>query len=339
MQPVVNDAAWRGTELFERPEWKVVLTTSECHELLATAGPFAMFSHGDLDDVPGLPLLRPKLEQIQHWLEQGTGAVRIQGFPADVPLEVARAAFWILCRHLGTPVSQSATGERIFSVRDAGFVESDARSRGPNTRKRLSFHTDRCDVIGFLCFRQARLGGENQVVSSVSLYNEILARRPELAEILMESYLYQRHNVDTGNDRPYCEQPIFSFCEGHFAANLLRVLIDRAYAMPDTPEMTELQRTALDLVEATASDEAFHASFRQVPGDMLFLNNFVTFHRRSEFVDWDEPEQKRHLLRIWLAVPNSRPLDPRFAANYGTTAAGAIRGGMMPQANHPGATR
>ena len=31
-------------------------------------------------------------------------------------------------------------------------------SDGPNTRKRLSFHTDRCDVIGFLCLRQARSG-------------------------------------------------------------------------------------------------------------------------------------------------------------------------------------
>ena len=64
------------------------------------------------------------------------------------------------------------------------------------------------------------------------------------------------------------------------------------------------------------------------PGDILFLNNWVTFHRRSEFEDHEEPARKRHLLRIWLSVPNSRPLNPMYRDNYGATEAGAIRGGM-----------
>ncbi|MBP85519.1 MAG: hypothetical protein CMJ64_02195 [Planctomycetaceae bacterium] len=51
---------------------------------------------------------------------------------------------------------------------------------------------------------------------------------------------------------------------------------------------------------------------------------------RSEFVDHDDPALKRLLLHIWLSVPNSRPLDPRFAGSYGATEAGAIRGGMKP---------
>ena len=43
-----------------------------------------------------------------------------------------------------------------------------------------------------------------------------------------------------------------------------------------------------------------------------------------EFADHELPELRRHLLRIWLSVPNSRPLDPRFQDNYGATAAGAF---------------
>jgi hypothetical protein len=73
-----------------------------------------------------------------------------------------------------------------------------------------------------------------------------------------------------------------------------------------------------------------HVTFRQVEGDILLLNNWVTLHRRSAFEDHQELERRRHLLRIWLSVPNSRPLDPAFEANYGATAAGAIRGGMRP---------
>ncbi len=146
----------------------------------------------------------------------------------------------------------------------------------------------------------------------------------------MQPFNYARHNVDAGNQLSYCRQPIFSFYDGDFAA-YLRVLIDRAYAMPDLPDMTAAQLEALDLLEEVASDPQLHVTFRQQPGDILLLNNWITFHRRDEFEDAPQPELRRHLLRIWLAVPNSRPLDPLFEANYGATAAGAIRGGMKPK--------
>ena len=109
------------------------------------------------------------------------------------------------------------------------------------------------------------------------------------------------------------------------------MLIDRAHAHPDLPDLTPEQIEALDLVESLASDPALHATFRQEPGDMVFLNNWVTLHKRSAFEDWPESERSRHILRIWLSMPNSRPLDPMFAGNYGSVKAGAIRGGMKPK--------
>ena len=74
--------------------------------------------------------------------------------------------------------------------------------------------------------------------------------------------------------------------------------------------------------------EALCGDFRLQAGDILFLNNWVTFHRRTAFEDHSEPERRRHLMRMWLSVPNSRPLDPRFEEHFGATAAGALRGGM-----------
>ena len=280
----------------------------------------------------GLPNLSQHLVQIQDSLEHGCGATMVRGFPIEeFTVKECERIFWGLAQHTGTPISQSATGERIFHVRDAGFTENDPKARGPNTKKRLSFHTDRCDVIAFLCVRQAKSGGENYVVSSAALYEEIRARRPDLLTQLMQPYYYKRHTIDTANELPYCQQPIFSVFEERFAANMLRVLIERAYQMPELPDMTAQQRDALDFVEELAEDPKLHVQFRQEPGDILFLNNWVTLHRRSEFVDHDEPERKRHLLRIWLSVPNSRPLDPHFRDNYGATEAGAIRGGIHPR--------
>jgi len=332
LQKIDHPAAWRGEELAKSSAWTMQLRDEEIDELLMAAEGIDFSETTPIDQdgpLPQLPRLGERLRQIQHDLEHASGVARIRGFPAEsVPLGLAKRAMWCISRHVGTPVSQSAKGERIFSVQDAGFASNDSRARGPNTSKRLSFHTDRCDVIAFLCYRQAKSGGDNDVVSSMTIYNEMLAERPDLVATLLEPYLYQRHNVDTGNELPYVEQPVFSFFEGHFAANLLRVLIERAYAMPETPDMSPMQREALDVLEATAERPELRLTFRQNPGDILFLNNFVTLHRRTEFVDFDEAERRRHLLRVWLSMPNSRPLDPRFAGNYGVTAAGAIRGGM-----------
>jgi alpha-ketoglutarate-dependent taurine dioxygenase len=197
--------------------------------------------------------------------------------------------------------------------------------------KRLSFHTDRCDVIAFLCIQPARQGGETFVVSSAALHDELARRDPQALEMLKQPFPYLRHTVDAGNPKPYCELPVFSERDGHFAAHFLRVLIERADASDDAPSLTTEQRAALDTLEAVAEDPALHVSFHLEPGDVLLLNNWTTFHRRSEFVDAEEPAFRRHLLRIWLSMPNSRPLVDAFADHFGAVEAGALRGGMRPK--------
>lgn len=336
-KPIQHAAAWRGAEVEACPEWNLEWTNQDVAKLQKWANeqeakfadlPWMEALQND-PPVQAVATIAEKIRFAQDRLEHGAGVVRIQGFPAEAFDErTTKLMFWQICRQLGTPVSQSALGERLFDVRDAGFANDDQRARGPNTRKKLSFHTDRCDVIGFLCYRQAKQGGDNLIVSSISLFNTMLEERPDLVDVLMQPYLYQRHNVDVGNEKSYIEQPIFSIHQGHFAANLLRVLIERAYAAPDTPAMSDLQREALDYLEDLASQPRMHFCFRQSAGDMLFLNNFVTLHRRTEFEDHEQPDRRRHLFRIWLSMPNSRPLAPAFAGNYGDTAAGAIRGGM-----------
>ena len=88
-------------------------------------------------------------------------------------------AFWALADHLGTAVSQSAQGERLFHVRDHGYAADDPRFRGPASRKRLSFHTDRCDVIAFACLQQSGAGDADCSLA--------LARPPHSADAHPES--------------------------------------------------------------------------------------------------------------------------------------------------------
>lgn len=327
-------AAWKGNELFQRNDWLINLNELQLQDLEQALNTIST-ENLKFDQISEarfpLPHLNPVLKQIQHQLEHGSGACQLKRFPVEnyTPSEL-ESLIWLISIHLGTPVSQSANGEKMFHVKDEGYQVGQAQARGPNTRKRLSFHTDRCDVIGFLCIQPAVSGGNNQLVSSVSLFNEMRANWPELTQILLQPFYYLRHNVDTGNQKPFCQQPIFSVQEGHFAASFLRVLIERAYASPELPEMSQAQQAAMNQLETLAESPELNVTFRQEAGDLLFLNNWVTFHRRDEFEDADEEILKRHLLRVWLSVPNSRPLDPLFADNYGNTSAGSIRGGMQP---------
>ncbi|MDG2381164.1 MAG: TauD/TfdA family dioxygenase [Pirellulaceae bacterium] len=329
--PIESAANWQGTELLQHPDWEARLSTDELTQIDQALRGVANSPLSEINAATfQLGSLGDRLVAIQGNLEHGSGVLLLKSISVDrySPAELQRL-FLGLLSHLGTPVSQSAEGTTVFSVRNEGLGTQDPKTRGPNTNKKLSFHTDRCDVIGFLCIQPAMTGGENQIVSSVAVYNKILSTRPDLLSILLQPFYYQRHNVDLGNETPFTKQPIFSIYQGHFAANFLRVLIERAYADESTPEMTPQQREALDFLETTAADPSLSITFRQEVGDLLLLNNFVTLHRRTEFKD--NVDHPRHLLRIWLSMPNSRPLDPMFAGNYGSVKAGAIRGGMRPQ--------
>ena len=317
--PIDSPCVWTGEELAGREDWLNAFDGEQRVEV------GRLLEDPDADS----PALAELFAGLRDSLEEGSGAVLLRGLPvAGLDEAGAKALFLRLASMLGTPVSQSAGGELVFSVRDAGFKDDDPRSRGPNTRKRLTFHSDRCDIIGFLCLKQAKVGGGNDIASSAAIHNHLLETRPDLVDQLYEPFYYQRHNVDTGNERAFCRQPVFSVTGGKFACNLLRVLIDRAHANPELPDLTEDQIEALDAVEETAALPEMHASFRQEPGDMVFLNNWVTLHRRSEFEDHPEPELRRHILRAWISPPNNRPLDPLFRDNYGAVEAGAVRGGM-----------
>jgi alpha-ketoglutarate-dependent taurine dioxygenase len=68
--------------------------------------------------------------------------------------------------------------------------------------------------------------------------------------------------------------------------------------------MTEEQTAILEALEATANDPALYLDMEFRPGDIQLLKNSVILHKRTEYEDWEEPERKRHLLRLWLAAPD-----------------------------------
>lgn len=80
--------------------------------------------------------------------------------------------------------------------------------------------------------------------------------------------------------------------------------------LPDI-ELDEAERTVLDTYDAVAADLAVHLDMWLAPGDMQFLSNHTIAHARTAFEDADDPDLRRHLLRLWLSLEQAPATEPQ----------------------------
>ena len=104
--------------------------------------------------------------------------------------------------------------------------------------------------------------------------------------------------------------------------------ITLAQRFPEVPRLTPKQIEALDLFDELVARPDFQLATNFQPGDLQFCNNHVAMHARTSFEDYEEEDRRRHLLRLWLSVPNSRPLSPLMGHIYKDRRPGAVRGGF-----------
>ena len=102
---------------------------------------------------------------------------------------------------------------------------------------------------------------------------------------------------------------------------------DSAQRFPGAPRLGASHVEALDRLDQLADSPELNLSMRLEPGDMQFVYNHALLHDRTAFTDWPEQHRKRHLLRLWLAVPGDRPLPECFSSRYGSVEIGN-RGGV-----------
>lgn len=285
-----------------------------------------------------LPRLAPRMQRILGDVLDGRGFVLLRGLPVQRwSLRQSAIAFFGLGAHLGSARSQNAKGHVLGHVLDLGLSSSDPNVRIYQTPERQTFHTDSCDIVGLLCLQTAQSGGLSALVSSTTIFNEILRRRPDLVDCLFEPVATDRRGEVPVGQKPYFEIPVFNWFEGRLSAIYQRQYVDSAQRFPDAPRLTPRQREALDLFDALTNDPSMHLMMEFQRGDVQFVNNHSLLHDRTAFKDWPEPERKRHLLRLWLAPENARPLPPIYAQRYGSVTPGNRGGIMLPstQLNAP----
>jgi hypothetical protein len=241
--------------------------------------------------------------------------------------------------YLGTPRLQDCNGQLMRRICNEGgnvgqrhgqlsdqgqqFLSSKARTYSNGV---LRFHTDRVDVVGLLTVQQAEHGGSSKIVSTQAVHNAMLEQRPDLVELLYQPFYRSRLGEETGGDKSIYPLPVFAIRDGNFTSHFSRTYIEAAQLLPDTPVMTDAQWLAVDLMAQWCEDLCYSMTLE--PGDIQLLNNHVVYHARDAFEDAASGNQQRLLLRLWLAMENSRALPENHRVLWGDVRAGAPRGGI-----------
>jgi Taurine catabolism dioxygenase TauD, TfdA family len=336
LPPEVRDAsAWYTADVAERTDWIKHLSETEIAEVERAVHEL---EESDIDlaatlpsttakDVP-LPTLGPRLQRLLEEVLNGRGFVLIKSLPVERwTKRQAAIAFLVIGIHLGNLRIQNAEGHLLGHVKDLGRSSDDPDTRIYQTRERQTHHTDSCDVVGLLCLRAAKSGGLSSLVSSTTIFNEMHRSRPDLLRVLLDPIETDRRGEVPEGSKPYFTIPVFNYAHGLVSAIYQRQYIESARRFPDVPPLTPVQIEALDLLDELANDPKLNLMMELEPGDIQLVHNHTILHDRTAFEDYDEPERKRHLLRLWLAPPNARSLPEVYAERFVSITPGD-RGGV-----------
>jgi hypothetical protein len=282
-----------------------------------------------------LPTLGPRLRHLLDEVLNGRGFVLIRALPVKRwSKREAAIAFLGIGVHLGRLRMQNAAGHLLGHVKDLGRSSEDPNARIYQTKERQTFHTDSCDVVGLLCLQAAKSGGLSSLVSSTTIFNEMRRRRPDLLKVLLDPIETDRRGEVPEGSQPYFRIPVFNWHWNQLSAIYQRQYIESARRFSGVGPRNPLQVQALDVFDELANDPALNLNMELQAGDIQFVHNHTMLHDRTAFEDYPEPERKRHLLRLWLAPANARPLPEGFAERFGSVTPGD-RGGIAVNKSRP----
>ncbi|MCC7274729.1 MAG: TauD/TfdA family dioxygenase [Alphaproteobacteria bacterium] len=314
MEKIVGKAVWRGPEVDYRAEMMHAFTADEVAEIDAA------LRHCGERDIPEitretfpLPGLGPEMLRLRDELLDGRGVVLMRGFPRERYTADEMARIYVgLGAHFGQPVAQSWQGQLLGSVIDISDVVE--KVRGYNAGGGQNFHIDgsACDIVALMCLRSAKSGGASRIVSVAALHNAMLETRPDLLEVLYRGYYHRNHEMDARHSL-FPEQsdhrlPFLTQRDGRVTC-LASGCIRYAVQYGDVT-MSPLEVEAYDEWQRLARSEEFFLDMNFEEGDIQFLNNRSIMHARNDYEDFPEVARRRHLLRLWLRVPEWPAREP-----------------------------
>src|SRR5262249_57057202 len=111
------------------------------------------------------------------------------------------------------------------------------------------------------------------LVSSVTIFNQMRRRRPDLAAVLFAPIETDRRGEVPEGQKPYFSIPVFNWHAGLLSTIYQRQYIESARRFADVPPLTSRQIEALDLLDALANDSALNMQMEFRPGDLQLVHN------------------------------------------------------------------
>ncbi len=253
-----------------------------------------------------LPACRAFMRRVRNVLDEGVRFAVVDRLPMDeISDDEAKALYWILSSMLARPVQQKLTGTMIYDVHDTGKKATPGSGVRPDqTNMEQFFHNDNAynttppEIVALLCARPAKTGGESQVMSLYTLHNELLRKHKDIIPRLYQPFWFDRQKEYLPGEPEVIHAPMFSY-DGRLKVRMSVFQASSGYALKQEP-MDDATLSAITQLKSLFADDALRADFVMERGQMQYVNNQETCHRRTTFEDFAEPAKKRLMIRLWL---------------------------------------
>ena len=331
--PGRDASAWGSADLHRDTRWIHRLDDADRADLLRVvrAGrrkdqPLLGYRQNDF---PFGPDVRGKLRGAFEDALNGRGVALVKGLPrAGVSPEEFELLTWAVGLHFGVARPQDRQSRYMNRVKDVGTDYRSPTGRGYSSKAELDFHIDGADVVVLSCYNQAPEGGDSMCTSSVAAFRQLLVERPDLAAVLQTPYPFGRQGEEKPGEAAFRLTPIVDQRDGNVFCGWNRNRVVNGAKLPGAPALTDVQREAMEALDAIVRRPGFMYSMRLEAGDMQLLSNHTTLHSRTEFRDDPDETKKRTLFRLWLSMPGAPLIPESMASFWGSTESDVVRGGI-----------
>jgi hypothetical protein len=306
--PIIGPSAWRRGDL-RTEDYRIALSGPCLDEIRRVADELREFPLPTIlrrPDEFDMAACQAAMAAVRRILDSGVRFAIVDHLPLDeLGIDAATAIYWLLASMVARPVAQSLDGKLIYDVLDTGRAALPGSGVRPDqTNIELKFHTDNSynttppDTVVLLCLRPAKRGGHSRAASFHTLYNALLARRPECLARLYRPFWFDRQREFHAGETPVFAAPVFTAGDelhARFSAHQIR----GGYALKGEKLDAEGSAAMAALLQLF-DDETLSADFDLEPGQLQFVDNRVLGHSRTEFADFPAPNRRRHLVRLWL---------------------------------------
>jgi len=253
-----------------------------------------------------IPACRELMNRVRAALDDGVRFAVVDRLPLDELSEKeSEALYWILSSLLARPVQQKLTGTMIYKVHDTGKkagpgsgVRPDQTNMDQFFHNDNSYNTTQPEYVALLCVRPARTGGISQVISFYTVHNELLRSHQRILPRLYQPFWFDRQKEYLPDEPEVISAPMFSY-DGRLRARLGLFQARSGYTLVGEPMDAEAV-AAMDALKSTFANDALTFDFVMERGHIQYVNNLELCHRRTIFEDYDDAQEKRLLLRLWL---------------------------------------